>query len=76
MISLLAKDVALAVKGELLGDGSISVEGAAGLDQASEKEISFFHNVKYIDSLQKTKARVVLIPQETNGPRMTLKTLE
>jgi UDP-3-O-[3-hydroxymyristoyl] glucosamine N-acyltransferase len=67
MIHLLAKDVASAVKGELLGDGSVAVEGAAGLDEASEKELSFFHNTKYIDALQKTKARVVLIPQQTNG---------
>src|SRR5882724_64348 len=67
MTALLAKDVASAVRGELIGDGSALVEGAAGLDEASEKEISFFHNTKYIDSLQKTKARVVIIPQNTNG---------
>jgi UDP-3-O-[3-hydroxymyristoyl] glucosamine N-acyltransferase len=67
MIALLAKDVATVVKGELMGDGSVTVEGAAGLDEASEKEISFFHNKKYSDSLQNTKARVVLIPQQTNG---------
>jgi UDP-3-O-[3-hydroxymyristoyl] glucosamine N-acyltransferase len=67
MIALSAKDVASAVKGELLGDGSVAVEGAAGLDEASEKEISFFHNTKYMNSLQRTKARVVLIPQQTNG---------
>jgi UDP-3-O-[3-hydroxymyristoyl] glucosamine N-acyltransferase len=76
MIELLARDVASAVGGELLGDGSVPIQGAAGLDEASEQEISFFHNVKYIDSLQKTKARVVLIPQHTNGsPLPTGKTL-
>jgi UDP-3-O-[3-hydroxymyristoyl] glucosamine N-acyltransferase len=67
MISILAKDVAKVVGGELIGDGSVVIAGAAGLEEASETEISFFHNVKYIDSLQKTKARVVLIPQHTNG---------
>ncbi len=67
MIALSARDVASAVGGELLGDGTVPVQGAAGLDEASEKEISFFHNAKYIASLQKTKARVILIPQHTNG---------
>jgi UDP-3-O-[3-hydroxymyristoyl] glucosamine N-acyltransferase len=67
MIELSAREVAAVVGGELTGDGSIAVQGAAGLDEASESEITFFHNLKYIASLQNTKARVVLIPQHTNG---------
>jgi UDP-3-O-[3-hydroxymyristoyl] glucosamine N-acyltransferase len=67
MIALTAKEVAASVGGELEGDGSVSIEGAAGLEEASEREISFFHNTKYIDSLQKTQARVVLIPKQMNG---------
>jgi len=67
VIALSAKDIAAVVGGELEGDGSVTVEGAAGLDEASEREISFFHNTKYIESLQKTRARVVLIPKQTNG---------
>src|ERR1043165_6371518 len=70
MIQLQAREVAAAVGGDLMGDGSVVVEGAAGLDEASEREISFFHNPKYISSLQKTKARVVLIPQHTNGTQL------
>jgi UDP-3-O-[3-hydroxymyristoyl] glucosamine N-acyltransferase len=67
MIALTAREVATAVQGELEGDAAVSIEGAAGLEEASEREISFFHNTKYIDSLQKTRARVVLIPKEMNG---------
>ncbi len=67
MTTLLARDIASLVGGELTGDASVAIQGAAGLDEASEKEISFFHNLKYIASLQKTKALVVLIPQNTNG---------
>ena len=66
-MKLSAQDIASAVSGELLGDASTMVEGAAGLDEASEREISFFHNTKYLSSLQKTKARVILVPQQTNG---------
>jgi len=76
MIAISAKEVAAAVGGDLDGDGSVSIEGAAGLDEASEREISFFHNTKYIESLQKTRARVVLIPKDLNGtPLPTGKTL-
>jgi len=64
---LSAQEIASAVGGELLGDPTVAVLGAAGLNEATESEISFFHNVKYIDSLQRTKARVVFIPQKTNG---------
>jgi UDP-3-O-[3-hydroxymyristoyl] glucosamine N-acyltransferase len=69
-VNLSAKDVAAAVGGELKGDGSVFIAGAAGLEEATESDLSFFHNTKYIASLQKTKARVILIPRETNG--MTL----
>jgi UDP-3-O-[3-hydroxymyristoyl] glucosamine N-acyltransferase len=62
-----AQDVAAVVGGDLVGDGSVLVEGAAGLNEATEREISFFHSFKYSESLQKTKARVVIIPQDTNG---------
>ncbi len=65
-----AQDIASAVGGELLGDGTVLVEGAAGLNEASEREISFFHNFKYIESLQKTKSRVVIISQQTNGTKL------
>lgn len=67
MISFSAKDIAAAVGGELEGDSSVIIEGAAGLDEASEHDISFFHNTKYIESLQTTQARVVLIPKQING---------
>ena len=62
-----AQEIAAAVGAQLQGDGAIVIEGAAGLDEASEHEISFFHNVKYIDALRKTKARVIIIPQQHNG---------
>ena len=76
MISIPAKDVAAAVGGELFGDGSFSIQGAATLEEATERELSFFHNMKYIASLQNTKANVILIPQHTNGtPLPTGKTL-
>lgn len=66
-MNLTARDIAAAVGGELTGDGSVLIAGAAGLEEASESDLSFFHNTKYLESLQKTKARVIIIPRETNG---------
>jgi UDP-3-O-[3-hydroxymyristoyl] glucosamine N-acyltransferase len=66
-MNLLARDIAVAVGGDLLGDGSASIAGAAGLADAIESDLSFFHNLKYIASLQTTKARVIIVPQDTNG---------
>src|SRR5262245_9105922 len=63
MIQLSAREVATAVGGKLTGDDSAAIRGAAGLNEASEQEITFFHNMKYIEALQKTKARVVIIPE-------------
>src|SRR5438067_13697950 len=62
-----AQDIAHAVGGRLEGDQNCQVDGAAGLEDASEREISFFHNFKYVDVLGRTRAGIVLIPEKTNG---------
>ncbi|MFA5974777.1 MAG: UDP-3-O-(3-hydroxymyristoyl)glucosamine N-acyltransferase [Elusimicrobiota bacterium] len=67
MARLQARDIAQAVGGELQGDENRFVEGAAGLEEAGEHQISFFHNLKYSDALNRTKAGVVVIPEKTNG---------
>ena len=67
MTSLSAQDIATAVKGRLDGDPAVQVSGAAGLDDATEKHISFFHNHKYLDSLTKSRAGLFLIPEKLDG---------
>src|SRR5258708_27307109 len=64
---MIASEIAQAVRGSLEGDGAVLIEGAAGLAEATERQISFFHNPKYSDQLQKTRAGVVLLPSNTNG---------
>jgi UDP-3-O-[3-hydroxymyristoyl] glucosamine N-acyltransferase len=67
MIPISVKDLADAVGGQVEGDDQVLIAGAAGLEEASETDISFFHNLKYIDTLQKTRAKVIVIPKMTNG---------
>jgi len=62
-----AQQIAEIVKGHLDGDGTRAIRGAATLTDASEQDISFFHNPKYIDQLAGTKAQVLLIPEKMNG---------
>src|SRR6266513_1512798 len=48
--------------GELVGDPSLQITGAASLAEATPGEISFFANPKYIGLLRKTRASAVFVP--------------
>jgi UDP-3-O-[3-hydroxymyristoyl] glucosamine N-acyltransferase len=67
MNALLASEIAQAVRGSIEGNGEIAIEGAAGLDEATERHIAFFQNPKYLAQLEKTNAGAILLPNQTNG---------
>jgi UDP-3-O-[3-hydroxymyristoyl] glucosamine N-acyltransferase len=71
MTALSIRDIAEVVKGRLEGPETLEIIGAAGLEEATGQEISFFHNMKYVDSLKTTKAGAVLIPEKTNGTELS-----
>jgi UDP-3-O-[3-hydroxymyristoyl] glucosamine N-acyltransferase len=50
--------------GELVGDPSLSITGAASLAEATPGEISFFANRKYVGLLRKTRASAVFVPAD------------
>ena len=50
--------------GELIGDPSLQITGAASLVEATAGEISFFGNRKYIGLLRKTRASAVFVPTD------------
>jgi UDP-3-O-[3-hydroxymyristoyl] glucosamine N-acyltransferase len=54
--------------GELLGDPSLQITGAASLAEATPGEISFFANRKYIELLRKTRASAVFVPADFAEP--------
>ena len=64
---LRVSDIATAVRGAMEGNGELNIEGAAGLDEATERHISFFSNPKYLEQLEKTRAGAIILPQNTNG---------
>jgi len=47
--------------GELVGDPSLQITGAASLAEATPGEISFFANRKYIGLLRKTRASAIFV---------------
>src|SRR5437899_8066259 len=54
--------------GELVGDPSLQITGAASLAEATPGEISFFANRKYIGLLRKTRASAVFVPTDFGEP--------
>jgi UDP-3-O-[3-hydroxymyristoyl] glucosamine N-acyltransferase len=54
--------------GELLGDPSLRITGAASLAEATTGEVSFFANRKYIGLLRTTRASAVFIPADFAEP--------
>jgi UDP-3-O-[3-hydroxymyristoyl] glucosamine N-acyltransferase len=50
--------------GELVGDPSLQITGAASLAEATPGEVSFFANRKYIGLLRKTRASAVFVPAD------------
>jgi UDP-3-O-[3-hydroxymyristoyl] glucosamine N-acyltransferase len=50
--------------GELVGDPTLEITGAASLAEATPGEISFFGNRKYIGLLRKTRASAVFVPAD------------
>jgi UDP-3-O-[3-hydroxymyristoyl] glucosamine N-acyltransferase len=54
--------------GELVGDASLQMTGAASLAEAVPGEISFFGNRKYLGALRKTRASAVFVPPDFAEP--------
>ena len=54
--------------GELVGDSTLNITGAASLGEATQGEISFFTNRKYIGLLRKTRASAIFVPPDFAEP--------
>ena len=50
--------------GELIGDPTLKITGAASLSEATRGEVSFFTNRKYIGLLRKTRASAIFVPPD------------
>ena len=62
------KELAGLSGGELVGDPTLKITGAASLGEATWGEISFFANRKYVGLLRKTRASAVFVPPDFAEP--------
>ncbi len=62
------KELAALSGGELVGDSTLKITGAATLGEATQGEISFFANRKYVALLRKTRASAVFVPPDFAEP--------
>jgi UDP-3-O-[3-hydroxymyristoyl] glucosamine N-acyltransferase len=62
------KELAALSDGELIGDPTLKITGAASLSEADQGEISFFTDRKYIGLLRKTRASAIFVPPDFAEP--------
>jgi UDP-3-O-[3-hydroxymyristoyl] glucosamine N-acyltransferase len=67
-VTFALQDLAAMSGGELVGDPSLQITGAASLAEATPGEISFFANRKYIAQLRRTRASAVFVPPDFSEP--------
>jgi UDP-3-O-[3-hydroxymyristoyl] glucosamine N-acyltransferase len=67
-VSFTLKELADVSDGELIGDPMLKITGAASLSEATQGEISFFTDRKYIGLLRKTRASAIFVPLDFAEP--------
>ena len=67
-VSFTLEELANVSDGELIGDPTLKITGAASLNEAAQGEISFFTDRKYISLLRKTRASAIFVPLDFAEP--------
>jgi UDP-3-O-[3-hydroxymyristoyl] glucosamine N-acyltransferase len=63
-VTFTLQELATLSGGELIGDPAQQITGAASLAEATDGEISFFADPRYIGQLRKTRAAAVFVPSD------------
>jgi len=70
MVTKTVKELAEHVGGQVEGDESVEIAGAATLSEAKDGDVSFLANLKYEKELLATKASVVVIGEKVDISKM------
>lgn len=62
-------DVAARLACKLEGPENLEITGVAGMDEATETELTFLSNPKYYGKLQTTRAGAIIVGPEVKAPR-------
>jgi UDP-3-O-[3-hydroxymyristoyl] glucosamine N-acyltransferase len=69
------KEIAELIGGEVLGDGNVVITGVCGIREASEGDITFLANPKYLPLLESTRASAVITsPDVSSASKPLLRT--
>lgn len=69
------KEIAALIGGEVVGDPSTVITGAAGIKEASKGDITFLANPKYIPLIRETGASAIITSREiTSSPKPIIRT--
>lgn len=72
MTSRTLDELAALLNGEIVGDGSISITGVAGIREAEPGDITFLANARYEGYLEETRASAVICSREARRSRVPL----
>jgi len=62
------KEIASLIKGELKGDGDVTITGASGIKEAGDGELTFLANPKYASLVESTRAAAVIVEKGWSVP--------
>ena len=54
------KEIARLIEGEVVGNDQVEIKGVCGIKEASEGDITFLANPKYLPFIDKTKASAII----------------
>ncbi|HLD82766.1 MAG TPA: UDP-3-O-(3-hydroxymyristoyl)glucosamine N-acyltransferase [Candidatus Omnitrophota bacterium] len=75
MIQKTLKEIAKLVAGEVVGNGDMLITGVAGIKEASEGDITFLANPKYMPLIDKTLASAIITSKEISSlPKAIIRT--
>ncbi|HEA46871.1 MAG TPA: UDP-3-O-(3-hydroxymyristoyl)glucosamine N-acyltransferase [bacterium] len=66
------REIAELIGGEVVGNGSIEIEGVAGIEEAGKGEITFISDKKHLFLLETTQASAVIVSCEIKKARVPL----
>ena len=61
------KEIAKLIDGEVVGDGDILINGASGIREATEGDITFLANSKYSSLMDKTRAAAIITSSDAQS---------
>src|SRR5216110_2718041 len=67
-VTFTLQELAAICDGELVGDPALKITGAASLAEATDGEITFFANRKYVGALRKTRASAIFVARDFAEP--------